>query len=103
VTELVERPHPGAQPGSMARLFNIGHGSPVKLMDYVHAIERALGKKAQVELAPMQQGDVQATYASTEKLRAEIGYAPSTTIETGVGRFVDWYRKHYAGAAGAAA
>jgi UDP-glucuronate 4-epimerase len=97
VTALVERPHPGAQSGGMARLFNIGHGSPVKLMDYVHAIERALGKKAQVELAPMQQGDVQATYASTEKLRAEIGYAPSTPVETGVERFVAWYRAHYAG------
>ncbi|MFY9314117.1 MAG: NAD-dependent epimerase [Burkholderiales bacterium] len=99
VAALVEKPHPGGP----ARLFNIGHGSPVKLMDYVHAIERALGTKAQVELAPMQPGDVQATYASTEKLRAEIGYAPATPIEVGVERFVAWYRAHYAGTSGSAA
>ena len=107
VTALLERPDPGAQGGPrlspMARLFNIGHGSPVKLMDYVHAIERALGKKARIELAPMQQGDVQATYASTARLRAEIGYAPSTTIDTGVERFVEWYRSYYAGSGGLAA
>jgi UDP-glucuronate 4-epimerase len=97
VTAIVERPHPGAKG---ARLFNIGHGSPVKLMDFVHAIERTLGRKAQIELAPMQPGDVRATYASTERLRAEIGDAPATTIETGVERFISWYRSHYAGAGG---
>jgi len=102
VTAIVERPPPGAQGGLQlpssprSRLFNIGHGSPVKLMDFVRAIERALGKKALIEPAPMQLGDVRATYASTDKLRAEIGYAPSTTIETGVGRFVEWYRSYYA-------
>jgi UDP-glucuronate 4-epimerase len=96
VTAVVERPHPGAKEGPKARLFNVGHGAPVKLMDFVRAIEQALGRKAQVELAPMQPGDVQATYASTEKLRAEIGYAPATPVETGVARFVTWYRAHYA-------
>ena len=99
VTAIVERPHPGAQGGPKSRLFNVGHGSPVKLMDFVHAIERALGRKALIELAPMQPGDVQATYASTDKLRAEVGYAPSTTIEIGVERFVAWYRSNYAGVA----
>ncbi|MEK6245355.1 MAG: NAD-dependent epimerase [Pseudomonadota bacterium] len=109
VTAIVERPHPGAKGGPQSpssppsRLFNIGHGSPVKLMDFVHAVERALGRKALIELAPMQPGDVQATYASTDKLRAEVGYAPSTTIETGVERFIAWYRAHYAGAGGLAA
>ena len=97
VTAIVERPHPGTP---KARLFNVGHGSPVKLMDFVHAVEHQLGKKARIEFAPMQPGDVQATYACTEKLRAEIGYAPSTTIETGVERFVLWYRAHYAGSGG---
>ena len=98
VTAIVERPHPGAMGAPMARLFNIGHGSPVKLMDFVRAIEGALGRKAQIELAPMQQGDVRATYASTEMLRAEIGYAPATPVETGVARFVAWYQSHYAAA-----
>ncbi len=100
VTALIERPHPRAP---MARLFNIGHGAPVKLMDFVRAVEGALGRKAQIELAPMQQGDVRATYASTEKLRAEIGYAPATSIETGVERFIAWYKSHYDSAGGLAA
>ncbi len=99
VTAIVERPHPGAP---KARLFNVGHGAPVKLMDFVRAIERALGRSAQIELAPMQTGDVQATYASTEKLRAEIDYAPPTPIEVGVERFIAWYRAHYAGASAGA-
>jgi UDP-glucuronate 4-epimerase len=98
VTAIVERPHPGAQGATGPRLFNVGHGSPVKLMDFVHAIERTLGRKAQIELAPMQPGDVRATYAATERLRAEIGYAPATPIETGVERFIAWYRTHYAAA-----
>ena len=68
-----------------------------------HAIERALGQKAQIELAPMQLGDVRATYASTEKLAAAIGYSPPTGIEDGVARFVAWYREHYAGKDGLAA
>ena len=90
VVKIVEKPCP---PG--ARLFNIGHGSPVKLADFVTAIERALGRKAVIEKAPMQPGDVAATYASTEKLRAEIGYAPGTGIKEGVGRFVAWYKSYY--------
>ena len=102
VAAILERPHPGAMAGQKSRLFNIGHGSPVKLMDFVRAVETALGRKAQIELAPMQQGDVQATYASTEKLRAEIGYAPATPIEVGVERFVAWYRAHYAATGGLA-
>jgi UDP-glucuronate 4-epimerase len=96
VTALLQQPGQDTQDAS---LFNIGHGSPVKLMDYVREIERALGRKAAIELAPMQQGDVPATYASTDKLRAAIGYSPSTTIETGVARFVEWYRSYYAGVA----
>jgi UDP-glucuronate 4-epimerase len=98
VVRIVERPFPEAARGPEGRLFNIGHGSPVNLMDFVRAIERALGRKALVEPAPMQPGDVPATYASTEKLRAEIGYAPATSIEAGVERFVAWYRQYYAGA-----
>jgi UDP-glucuronate 4-epimerase len=103
VTMLVERPHPGERDGSAARLFNIGHGAPVQLMDFVRAVERALGAKAQIEPAPMQAGDVRATYASTDRLREEIGYQPATGIEAGVGRFIEWYRAHYADAAAPAA
>jgi len=103
VTTLVERPHPGGEGPARSRLFNIGHGSPVKLMDFVRAVERALGRKAQIELAPMQQGDVKATFASTEKLHEAIGYQPGTAIETGVERFVTWFREHESMARGLAA
>jgi UDP-glucuronate 4-epimerase len=103
VVALLDRSSQASQNGERAQLYNVGHGSPVKLMDYVHEIERALGMKAAIQLAPMQQGDVQATYASTEKLRAAIGYSPATTIETGVGRFIDWYRSYYDGGGGAPA
>ncbi len=91
---IVERPFPvGA---GRHRLFNVGYGSPVNLMDFVRAIERAAGRKAAIEMAPMQPGDVVATWASTERLQAEIGYAPATTVETGIERFVAWYRTYYA-------
>jgi len=94
VAQLVERPHPAARGGEKARLFNIGCGAPVNLMDFLRAIERELGATAQIELAPMQPGDVQATCASTEKLRAEIGYAPATTAAAGVARFIAWYKTY---------
>lgn len=103
VTTLVERPHPGGKGAALARLFNIGRGAPMELMDFVRAIERALGRTAQIEMAPMQQGDVRATYASTDRLREAIGYQPATTVEAGVGRFVDWYRRHYASRQGVTA
>ena len=98
---LLERPHPAAGGGPRSRLFNVGRGAPVQLMDFVRAIERALGRSAQVEPAPLQSGDVCATYASTERLRAEIGYAPRTPIDDGIARFVAWYRDYYAGGGGA--
>ncbi len=94
VVKMVGRPAP---PAPRHRIFNVGHGSPLKLTDFVTAIEQALGRKAVIEMAAMQPGDVEATYASTEKLRAEIGYAPATDVRDGVGRFVAWYRAHYAG------
>ena len=95
VMRIVERPHPGA--AERHRLLNVGYGSPVELMDFVHAIERAAGRKAAIEMAPMQPGDMPTTYASTEKLRAAIGYAPVTPLDAGIERFVAWYRSYYAG------
>ena len=103
VVALIERPFAPTAGAPRHRIFNIGHGAPVKLTDFVAAIERSLGRKAVIEMAPMQAGDVPATYASTEKLRAEIGHAPATGIEEGVARFVAWYRAHYAGKDGRAA
>lgn len=77
------------------RSVNIGNGQPTPLMDYIGALETALGKEAIKNFLPMQQGDVPATEASSALLRRLTGYAPSTPPATGVARFVDWYLEHY--------
>jgi UDP-glucuronate 4-epimerase len=76
-------------------LYNIGNHQPVALLDYIAALERAFGRKAKLEMRPMQPGDVKATYADTSALRAAVGFAPSTPLETGLGRFAQWYREYY--------
>ena len=77
------------------RLYNIGNHNPVNLMDYIAAIERRLGKKAEKNFLPMQAGDVAATNADISELRQAVGFAPRTTVDEGVRRFVDWYRGYY--------
>jgi len=77
------------------RLFNIGNQGPVQLMDFVAAIERAVGRTAEKLYRPMQPGDVPATYANVEALTAWTGFKPGTPIDTGVARFVAWYRDYY--------
>lgn len=77
------------------RLYNIGNHSPVRLLDYIAAIEKALGKKAKLELLPLQPGDVEETYAEVEALKAATGFQPSTPLDVGVERFVAWYRDYY--------
>ena len=87
-------PDPGT---SMApyRLYNIGNQQPVELMDYIGAIEDCLGMKAEMNLLPLQPGDVPDTWADTEALVKDVDYQPSTPIETGVKNFVDWYLEFY--------
>ena len=77
------------------RVFNIGNHDPVPLLDFIGAIEDALGKTAEKRLLPMQDGDVTATYADTFLLNDWIGFAPATSVREGVGRFVAWYRDYY--------
>ena len=77
------------------RVFNIGNHNPVPLLDFIGAIEQALGKVAEKRLLPMQDGDVPATYADTALLDDWVGFAPATPIEEGVARFVAWYRNYY--------
>jgi UDP-glucuronate 4-epimerase len=77
------------------RLYNIGNHSPVTLLDYIAAIEKALDKKAKLELVPLQPGDVEETYADVEALHAATGFRPSTSLEVGIERFVAWYRDYY--------
>ena len=77
------------------QIYNIGNGHPVPLMRYIQALENALGKKAQLELLPMQPGDVRATEADISRLVSDLGYRPQVDVETGVTRFVEWYCDYY--------
>ena len=77
------------------RVFNIGNHKPVALLDYIAALESALGRKAVLEMKPMQPGDVAATYADTQALADAVGFAPSTPLETGLAQFTDWFKRYY--------
>ena len=77
------------------RIYNIGNSTPVPLMRFIAAIESSTGKTAIKKMMPMQPGDVLETHADTADLEAAIGFAPNTSIETGMARFVDWYRSYY--------
>ncbi|MEG6508021.1 NAD-dependent epimerase [Methyloligella sp. 2.7D] len=77
------------------RVYNIGNHSPVQLLDFVAAIEKACGKTATKNLLPLQPGDMEATFADVEALTADTGFEPSTPIEEGIGNFVAWYRTYY--------
>ena len=76
-------------------VYNIGNGNPVPLMDFIAALEKALGVEAKKNFMPMQPGDVYTTYADTSGLEEATGYKPSVSIEDGVARFVYWYREYY--------
>jgi len=78
------------------RLYNIGNSSPVPLMDFVHAMEKAFGRRARRRFLPMQKGDVVATHADVEEFWQLTGFRPRTSIEDGVARFVEWYRHYFA-------
>lgn len=77
------------------RVFNIGNSTPTPLLDYIKALEKALGLTAKKNYLPMQPGDVPATAANTDELKAWVGFNPNTTVEQGVVQFVDWYRRYY--------
>jgi len=76
-------------------LFNIGNHQPVRLLDYIAALERAFGRQAIKELRPMQPGDIRATCADTRALAAAVGFAPSTSLDDGLARFARWYQDYY--------
>jgi UDP-glucuronate 4-epimerase len=103
ITDRPARPDPqwsGDKPSPATssapyRLQNIGNNNPVELMHLIAVLEAALGRKAEKLMLPLQPGDVPATYADIEPLVAETGFKPKTSIEEGVGRFVEWYRWYY--------
>jgi len=77
------------------RVYNIGNNEPVELMDYISAIENALGMEAQKDFLPLQPGDVPDTYADVDDLVKDIGYKPSMSVQQGIKKFVHWYREYY--------
>ena len=88
------QPDPGSS-NAPYRVFNIGNHQPVQLMEYIEAIELALGQTAEKNFLPLQAGDVPATEASVDELRNWVNFAPNTSVRTGVARFVAWYRDYY--------
>lgn len=77
------------------RVYNIGNHSPVELLHFIRTIEEKLGRKAHLNLLPLQPGDVPATCADVADLMQDVGFQPATPIEVGIGRFIDWYREYY--------
>ena len=87
-------PDPGISPAPY-RVYNIGNHTPVELERFIAVLEEALGRKAVRHYLPMQPGDVPATCADVDDLRRDVGFAPATPLETGIARFVEWYRDYY--------
>ncbi len=89
-----EAPDPGSSKAPY-RIYNIGNHRPVDLMEFIHTLERHLGREALKDYLPLQPGDVPETCADIEDLRRDFGFVPTTTIDEGIGHFVEWYRSHY--------
>jgi UDP-glucuronate 4-epimerase len=89
-----DRPDPGTS-AAPYRIYNIGNNRPVELKAFIKAIETAIGKSARKEMREMQPGDVPATFADIDDLARDVGFRPDTPIETGIRRFVEWYRAYY--------
>jgi UDP-glucuronate 4-epimerase len=84
-----------SQPKAPYSIHNIGNGNPVKLMDFIETIESEIGKKAEKIMMPMQPGDVYKTFADVSALKEKFNYAPNTSLKTGIGEFIKWYKTYY--------
>jgi UDP-glucuronate 4-epimerase len=93
VLRVLDRP-PSTDP-TPCKIFNIGNNKPVELLDFIACLEEALGKCANKEFLPLQDGDVPETYADTQALNQWVGYVPATEIKQGIGKYVNWYRSYY--------
>lgn len=95
IENMLCNPPEADENGDRATVYNIGNNSPEKLMYFVETLEKALGKTAVKEFLPMQPGDVYQTYADVTPLIEKFGFKPSTSIEEGIGKFVEWYKEYY--------
>lgn len=95
VIAALDHPPPPNEDGRRYRLYNIGNNQPEPLLRLIEVLEAAIGKPAQKRLQPMQPGDVRATYADIEDIRRDLGFEPTTPIDMGVPKFVDWFRNYY--------
>ena len=95
VENMLCNPPEADENGDRATVYNIGNNSPEKLMYFVETLEKALGKTAKKEFLPMQPGDVYQTYADVTPLIEKYGFKPSTSIEDGLAKFVEWYKEYY--------
>ena len=77
------------------RIYNIGNSKPVHLMEFIATLEKHLGQKAQLEMLPVQAGDVLDTWADCSDLEQDYGYKPGTSLDEGIARFVQWFRSYY--------
>jgi UDP-glucuronate 4-epimerase len=94
VLRALDRP-PARDGGPPHRLYNLGNDRPVELLEFVGALEAAMGRKAVVRMAGMQPGDVEETWADIEATRRDLGWQPSTTIADGLARFAAWHREYH--------
>ena len=77
------------------KIFNIGNNRPIQLLQYIEAIEKVLGIKAEKNFLPLQLGDVPNTYADSSNLQNQFGYKPTTSVYEGVSKFIEWYKNYY--------
>jgi UDP-glucuronate 4-epimerase len=95
VVNCLDRPPVADRAAGTHRLYNLGNHRPERLLDFISTLESALGRKAVIELLPMQSGDVKETYADTEASRRDLDFEPKTSIAEGIPRFVAWFRDRY--------
>ena len=93
-TRVGDRPDPGTSYAPY-KIYNIGNNNPIKLLDFIHIIEKSLGKSAEKEFVDLQPGDVPKTYANIDDLIKDVGFRPRTPIEVGIKRFISWYEGYY--------
>ena len=93
--KVMQKPLTGDAENPPYRLYNIGNNAPVRLGKFIETIEQAMGKKAEKIMLPLQQGDMKDTYADVTELMNDFAYRPKTSLEEGIGRFVQWYKEYY--------